>query len=310
MLLSDAVAKSFSFFEVLKELKIPQNGKAMGEIRKRVAEEGLDTSHFDSFRSSRLRKKERAIYTHCIHPECGAKHDGSYGSGKFCSSKCARGHSTYLKRSEINEKVSESLAGRPSHMKGKRVKSRNGRKTKIGEFRDGMGDTKVCLKCHKSFSFIVPKRKFCSRKCAQEGLADSIRLSIVNGTHKGWAPRTKLSFAEKYYKDQLDANGYTGKYIVNHPVSQIDLGMDRPYCYYIDFYFPESKLCVEIDGMQHMHAERIELDRTRDHYLKQSGYIIYRIPWNGIRSKPAIAKTEDDVFRLLELLNDFNNIQV
>ena len=40
---------------------------------------------------------------------CGNEHDGSYGSGRFCSTKCSRGFSTKNKRKEINEKVSETF---------------------------------------------------------------------------------------------------------------------------------------------------------------------------------------------------------
>lgn len=43
---------------------------------------------------------------------CGIEHDGEYGSGRFCSSKCARSFSTKAKRKEINKKVSEKLSGR------------------------------------------------------------------------------------------------------------------------------------------------------------------------------------------------------
>lgn len=49
-----------------------------------------------------------------ICENCGIDHDGSYGSGRFCSSKCARGFSTKGRREEINKKVSESLSGRKS----------------------------------------------------------------------------------------------------------------------------------------------------------------------------------------------------
>lgn len=38
-----------------------------------------------------------------------------YGSGRFCSSKCARCFSTKEKRQEINQKVSEKLTGRKGH---------------------------------------------------------------------------------------------------------------------------------------------------------------------------------------------------
>jgi hypothetical protein len=42
---------------------------------------------------------------------CLAIHLGTYGSGRFCSSKCARGFSTKAKRKEINKTVSEKLRG-------------------------------------------------------------------------------------------------------------------------------------------------------------------------------------------------------
>ena len=44
-----------------------------------------------------------------ICENCKEKHSGSYGSGRFCSNKCARGFSTKEKRSEINFKVSQKL---------------------------------------------------------------------------------------------------------------------------------------------------------------------------------------------------------
>ena len=44
---------------------------------------------------------------HCEN--CEKEHDSSYGSGRFCSCKCARGFSTKAKRQEINKKVSHEL---------------------------------------------------------------------------------------------------------------------------------------------------------------------------------------------------------
>ena len=41
---------------------------------------------------------------------CDNVHDGTYGSGRFCSTKCSRGFSTKAKRTEINEKVSRTLS--------------------------------------------------------------------------------------------------------------------------------------------------------------------------------------------------------
>lgn len=46
-----------------------------------------------------------------ICENCGTEHEGSYGSGRFCSSKCARGFSTKANRDQISEKVSKALTG-------------------------------------------------------------------------------------------------------------------------------------------------------------------------------------------------------
>jgi hypothetical protein len=50
---------------------------------------------------------------------CESPHDGSYGSGRFCTSKCARGFSSKEKRKSINEKVSFALKGKSSKLKGR-----------------------------------------------------------------------------------------------------------------------------------------------------------------------------------------------
>ena len=46
-----------------------------------------------------------------ICEKCKNNHDGSYGSGRFCSSFCARSFSTSEKRDMINKKVSQKLKG-------------------------------------------------------------------------------------------------------------------------------------------------------------------------------------------------------
>lgn len=43
---------------------------------------------------------------------CNGEHEGLYGSGRFCSQKCARGFSTRRSRKDINEKVSRALKGK------------------------------------------------------------------------------------------------------------------------------------------------------------------------------------------------------
>ena len=47
-----------------------------------------------------------------ICENCSNLHNKTYGSGRFCDAKCARGFSTKKKRNEINNKVSRALKGR------------------------------------------------------------------------------------------------------------------------------------------------------------------------------------------------------
>jgi len=76
---------------------------------------------------------------------CGNEHDGTYGSGRFCSTKCARGFSTRAKRKEINKKVSNTLKG------------------------SGHDNLKLtCKNCEIEFEVVWKKRnqKTCSQHCA------------------------------------------------------------------------------------------------------------------------------------------------
>lgn len=88
---------------------------------------------------------------HCEN--CEKEHDGSYGSGRFCSIKCARGYSTKAKRKEINEKVSKKMKGRPSpfrHPEWKPCKEI------------------ICTYCNKTFTQNHGYQKFCSLLCARK----------------------------------------------------------------------------------------------------------------------------------------------
>ena len=74
---------------------------------------------------------------------CDIQHDGAYGSGRFCSSKCARGFSTKKNRVKINEKKRKTLLER--HKK----------------------QEKWCLRCGMSLGVNYRKgTKFCSKQCS------------------------------------------------------------------------------------------------------------------------------------------------
>lgn len=91
---------------------------------------------------------------------CNNDHNGTYGSGRFCSTKCARGFSTKHKRENINKKVSAKLAGRKlteEHKKKIEESNNFNRKNKIIKNCLGCG---VVMKCRPS-----DNRKFCKLSC-------------------------------------------------------------------------------------------------------------------------------------------------
>ena len=65
--------------------------------------------------------------------------------------------------------------------------------------------------------------------------------------------------------------------------------------YILDFYCPEAKLCVELDGLMHSAEESKKHDQTRDAYLSAQGIEVLRVDnkalWNC--SDMVVATIED-----------------
>ncbi len=87
-----------------------------------------------------------------ICENCKEEHDGNYGSGRFCSCKCARGFSTKNKRNEINDKVSLALTKEPYK--------------------------KYCAFCNKLFFTKRKHRLLCSNRCNQLLTSDETKIKL------------------------------------------------------------------------------------------------------------------------------------
>lgn len=82
---------------------------------------------------------------------CSSLTSGEYGSGRFCSAKCARGFSTKNKRKEINEKLSTYTGVNNSFYKSGKISNQL---------------IKKCKLCKTQF-YTSPSENnmYCSRKC-------------------------------------------------------------------------------------------------------------------------------------------------
>ena len=218
---------------------------------------------------------------------CENKHEGNYGSGRFCSSKCARGFSTKKNRKEINEKVSKTL-------------------TKFDKIK------KDCENCGKEFIKKRKKTRFCSVTCSvrntnslpgyRKNLSRKMKKRVELGIHSGWQSRNIISYPEKFFIKVLDNNNL--KYELNFKVKKSDLGMDCNSCYFLDFFFPEKNIDLEIDGKQHEREERKKSDMVRDGALLENGYKVYRIKWKSINNKQGKEYIKNEIQKFLKFYNE------
>lgn len=214
---------------------------------------------------------------------CGKEHDGSYGSGRFCSRTCARSFSTFKNRSEINKKVSDTFKSKNEHKQrycklcGKKIKYKN----KSG----------YCSNC-----------LYYSNELSEYRSNRSKYASSFIKHHVGWISRDKLSYAEKFWINVLDSNNikYEHNKVIKRPNNNY---------YFLDFSITinDTNIDLEIDGKQHKYEDRIEHDIERDAYMKSIGYVVYRIDWNEINSDDGKNLMKSKIDNFLNFISGFSS---
>jgi Protein of unknown function (DUF559) len=86
--------------------------------------------------------------------------------------------------------------------------------------------------------------------------------------------RHKRSWLEISFEDWLKINNIIDFDTEHHVVKRNEQG-NYLKSYYIDFYFPNLKLGIELDGTQHKNT--VEADQVRDSYIESLGIKIIRI---------------------------------
>jgi very-short-patch-repair endonuclease len=191
-----------------------------------------------------------------ICENCKTEHNGEYGSGRFCSSKCARGFSTKEKRSLINEIVSSKL-------KKDKIK-KYCEYCKVNECKSEKSQT-----CSRSCSAKLKWERSEYKEKMSKILSDNAFRLHEKNVGFGWKTRKKL---EPSYPES----------IAIRVLNELDVNYEREYKiekYFIDFVLPEYKIAIEIDGKQHNIPSRKETDNRKDVLMRNSGWQIYRIKY-------------------------------
>ncbi len=91
------------------------------------------------------------------------------------------------------------------------------------------------------------------------------------------------------------------KFKINFPVKS------KNGYYYLDFYFPDFNLDLEIDGQQHKKPEYVIADQIRNDFLKEKGYKVLRLEWREITSSAGKAFIIEQKQKLLQFLLELTN---
>ena len=257
-----------SFDHLFQKLMIhsgPANRKALKNI---INDNKIAITHFDKSWFAKQQRKHLIVERIC--PQCNKSfqtQDGGKLSKITCSTSCSN---IYF----VNKRVTTESKRKQKEFH--RLHPRN----------PSLQKTKLCEICQNEFPLKDKKRRTCSNKCGsklrntpahREHMSKLIKARIAAGLHHGWASRNIISYPEKYFKYRLDELKL--KYEFNFPIQKKELGICCASCYFLDFYFPNIKLDLEIDGSQHKRIERKESDKIRDDLLTKAAITVFRIPW-------------------------------
>lgn len=281
--LQKIVLRCTSKAQLTKELGFKfANGKIYKQITKLLDLYQISIDHFN------IKKVVLAV---C--PCCGLSFERKNKKTITCSYSCSN---TFFKLQRVstkrNLKISQSL-----------VNKHNSTRKIIINGKSYFNLT--CLVCKNSFASTQNKIKTCSNKCllvlknnisdeTRKKISKSVKARILNGTHKGWASRSKLkkSFPEQYVEKILEELDIEYE-------SELKVGK-----WFIDFCDINNKIALEIDGKQHELPDRKQSDKNKDEFLINNGWKVFRIKWKKInlQFRQYLIETIKQIFGINKLL--------
>ena len=245
----------------------------------------------------------------CENSKCKKEHDGSYGSGRFCSRSCASAIAALsidyitlgLKRHGVKQDHSKQTApygtwkckhcGEIYKTKGRLQKHIHDNHVKIGE--DGRTIT-----WNKGLTKETDERVAKNAKHVSESFQKTIANGYVNPTWNGvyWSEEKRkeqskrkkklyTEHPEKHPNVKMHQNGFISKpekitkqWLIEHNIDYIPQYrvQHEDLIRYVDFYIPHLYLFIEIDG-SYWHKDTKDLDEKKDLLAKKYGFKTLRI---------------------------------
>lgn len=194
---------------------------------------------------------------------CGTEHDGSFGTGRFCSKFCSRSFSTKNKRKRINEQVSKALIGKKISEETKlKISANNYSRTERGRHARSKQQIEY-FNCDSTDERQLRREKI-SKKLQNRTISESTRNKLSEKALERCSNiEERIRLSEIGRKGGFGTKGYTA----NGVFYQSNL---EKICYEFlelnniefdahkhlpdsskmtDVYLPQSNLWIEIDGI-------------------------------------------------------------
>lgn len=179
----------------------------------------------------------------CLH--CNTTIPFSKKENKFCNYSCSASYTNKFRThisDETREKISNALSGRQ----------------------------RICqISFCKICGMTIPNKrtKTCSKDCKGKLLSSIVRNAFEEGRHKGnlYRSRNNPSYMESSFNHWLIDTRCEYHWETESPFKRYDINGNYEKCYFADFFFPELKLIIELDGTHH--ENQIEYDKERDAYI-------------------------------------------
>lgn len=228
----------------------------------------------------------------CKCEKCGKVIDILYGSGRFCSEKCARSFST---KDVLHDEKKEAICTKCG--KTCFIKKNASVKTAICEY----CAVSKCAVCGKTISAFTKSGlcRDCNRRLPKSDEQKAKQsVAMKEKGYVRWKIHSSPSSAEILVASILNDN--------NVPfVSEYRVKNNRGYCYRLDFYIEKgnNKIDLEIDGEQHEYSDRKEHDCIRDEFLVSNGFMVYRIRWDDLNSQKGMDDFNKKILDFIKLYN-------
>lgn len=208
------------------------------------------------------------------------------GSLRFCSLEC--------KNKFLSISSTEYNLKNPKIQNDKKIKTKNIKKSKTLKIQLKTDIVFcVCKYCDKQFIRIKNNggpKKCCSPECLNLYMSKIASDRLKNIETRGNYGRGKKSYMEQSFEDWLNLHSIT----FNSEVKFYNYELKKNY--FVDFYFPQFNLVIELDGSQHL--KTIDKDQIRDEYLTR----VHNLNVVRISHKEYVKKLKfDDICKLLHI---------